>query len=372
MPIPQSQWLPAETVTVLSHEDYNLRAVDGKRFTGYAAWQINGIVAATGSGELLAMSVLIEPPDVVLVRSRDGGRTWSRPKSVWPNRDAARFGIYVATLRVLRSGRIVAVVNAEYPAYPEDHPYEGWSVYSDDGGTAWKQGRKFSRTAPFVSVTTPSQMFEDEAGTLWMPVQGPLRERGRSEMRTWLGESFAVGFLRSKDGGETWGDALVAFQADPKSGIFPAEPAVVPWTRDRWLMLVRQRLSRPHPIRTEYLSRSVSTDHGRTWSPPEHTLADGANHGIHRLPDGGLLYTGMGPTGVRYLVSYDEGRSWAYEHSLEASGDSAYSAVAVDEETMFLVHSSATGGPYYWPNGMPKPGYYYSGMRGWRLRKTPA
>ena len=94
-----------------------------------------------------------------------------------------------------------------------------------------------------------------------------------------------------------------------------------------------------------------------------------ANHGLLLLPDGGILHTGMGSGGLKLRVSHDGGLSWLYEMPLEPSGDVAMSGVVLDEDTVFLVHGSATGDPYHFPNGVPKDAYYYSGLRGRWVRK---
>ena len=58
------------------------------------------------------------------------------------------------------------------------------------------------------------------------------------------------------------------------------------------------------------MSRCVSTDQGRTWSPPEVRLVLEGQQRLCLLPDGGIA---MAPRGNPCLhVSYDEGLTWNY------------------------------------------------------------
>jgi len=74
------------------------------------------------------------------------------------------------------------------------------------------------------------------------------------------------------------------------------------------------------------------------------------------------MLSGSGAFGVRYVISQDEGRTWAYEQILESCGDAYTSSVVLDESTIFLVHGSGMGMPHH-------PAYWYGGLRGWWIRK---
>ena len=162
---------------------------------------------------------------------------------------------------------------------------------------------------------------------------------------------------------ENWAGA---FHPEVVSGILPVGrevkteiPAYATSPNGPWLMLFRACTKDP-----AYGARSGSRDRGRTWSSPQIIGSEMANHGLLRLPDCGLIDHGIGTGGVKVRVSYDEGLTWDYEQPLEPSGDCAMSSLALDESTVFVVHSSAMGDPYRTPAGISEDAYYVSGLRG--------
>ena len=82
------------------------------------------------------------------------------------------------------------------------------------------------------------------------------------------------------------------------------------------------------------------------------------------------MVSGSGAFGVRYLISYDEGLTWAHEQLLESCGDSNTTSVVLDEQTVFLVHGSGLGLAHYGQGIHPHAGYWYAGLRGRYIRKV--
>jgi len=185
-------WTPAESVVLVSHNDINLRAVDGKRPTDYSAWQVTGWTARAANGDLLAMTNLIEPYCTAVVRSQDNGRTWTKPRPVWTNPNSKEFNAYVFGLKVLSSGRILAGINLQHQN-PFDHANPVFALYSDDHGATWKEGQR-ANYEPLVTAFIPAPIIEDSDGSLLMPVDGLLEEQKGREPNSWLRQSGMTGF----------------------------------------------------------------------------------------------------------------------------------------------------------------------------------
>lgn len=358
--IPSHRWLPAESVVVLSHEVFNQRGVPGGRPVNYGAWQVDGRVARAANGDLLVLTMLMQPPQAIMIRSRDGGRTWTEPTAIWRNDEAGRYNAYVYGFRRLRAGRLVAIIHQQHPNWL-DGPNPTRSIYSDDDGRSWQVSARLAITAPFVTGSVPTQFFEDGDGTLVLPFEGPVAECGRLSTAEWMKTAFAVGFLRSRDRGETWQHGSIAIRSHQATGFYPTEHAVLPLANGNWLMLFYARWS-GRPGLEGACARSISSDQGRTWSTPAIVWTLRANHGLLQLPDGGIIHHAMSDGVLKYWVSYDEGISWAYEQLLESGGDVAPSSVMIDDRTVFLLHSTPTGSAAI-------PGYWNSGLRGQWLRR---
>ena len=106
--------------------------------------------------------------------------------------------------------------------------------------------------------------------------------------------------------------------------------------------------------------RSLSHDRGRTWSTPQLVLGATGYVCLQLFPDGGVMVSGSGSLGTRYLVSYDEGCTWAYEQVLESSGDAGTTSVILDDHTLL-----SRARLRHWAH----PAYWYSGLRGRWIRK---
>lgn len=347
------RWLPAESVVVVPHTLMNARAVEGKRPVDYGAWQVLGMAARAPDGELFVSVALIEPPHVVILRSKDGGHTWSQLATVWVNKQAQELNVAVRGLRMLRSGRLLGVIQLDR-ADTYAQPNNLWCVYSDDRGRTWQINPKPVDYSPlWWTGSIPTNLFEDEDGHIVLPIEGPLEPPAG---RDWMKVPHAVGYLRSRDGGATWPERWLGLRSDADDGRVPTEHVTVPLDGGKWVMFIYMR-------GPDALYRAISTDRGRTWSRPQHIGPVNANHGALRLPDGSIMLHAMSSAGLQYKVSYDEGRTWAYEQPLDPPGDCAMSSVVLDEKTVLVLHSTPTGPPH-------SPAFYYSGLRARYIRKA--
>ena len=240
-----------------------------------------------------------------------------------------------------------------------------FTIYSDDDGVTWKRSATHMSFPPFLSVIPENQMREADAKTLILPIWGHVQRDERSE----IGGTAANGFLLSHDGGLTWELGGVVMRGDPAVGTMPNEISILPLTGDKWLAMFRMNWVAPSKFPSIMLCRSVSHDRGRTWSPPQLMLGGTGFVCLQLLGDGGVMVSGSGAFGTRYLVSYDEGCTWAYEQLLESSGDAGSTSVVLDDHTVFLVHGSGMGPPHYTSRGQPHAAYWYQGLRGHWIRR---
>ena len=345
------RWLPAESVVVVHHTLMNAQVVEDKRPVDYGAWQVIGHIARAANGELFVSVALIEPPHVVVLRSSDNGRTWSQPSTVWVNKRAQELNAGVRGLWVLRSGRLLTVIQVDQ-VNTYGAPNTLWCMYSDDAGRTWQVNPRPVDCSPFWTFSVPTNLFEDEDGHIVLPLEGLLEPAAGRE---WMKVPHAVGYLRSRDNGATWPERWLALRSGPGTGHVPGEHVTLPLDGGKWVMFIYMR-------GPDAMFRAVSFDRGRTWSRPQHVGPVNANHGALRLPDGGIMLHAMSCGGLQYKVSHDEGRTWAYEQPLDPPGDCAVSSVVLDERTVLVLHGTPTGPPH-------SPAYYYSGLRARFIRK---
>ena len=295
---------------------------------------------------------------MVLLRSSDHGRTWSQQGAL-RYRETESGPEYAEGMqsRLIRldSGRLVAILNVEagqvgarachVERFPRpDDPYfiefgqnlrldrlpsVQWGVYSDDGGRTWQHAPM--DISPFKSAIFygSSQIIQAADGTLVATFTGHLSQ---DELDSGITSN---GLIRSRDGGLSWGDANPIVTAQPGSGLWYSENAVLPLPDGRWVCMMRLNNHNFSPLT---ICRSYSKDEGRTWCHPVRTRFHGGEPGMGRLPDGAILcaqsglggrhevqFTAAGMSfksispaengerpGLLYEVSYDGGLTWSY------------------------------------------------------------
>ena len=299
---------------------------------------------------------------VVVFRSRDQGLTWTRELNL-----TERFGLrWISSWTTLRSGRILAntVAGRSGQLREDGVPYSTGPV-----------GRKALRPSvyeyPIRTKPTLRTLYSDDGGDTWqltdpVPVPGGLEYRlngaravempdgalvqpgctfaNREDERAWI---FSPCVLRSTDGGLTWGDMTIVANGERDLGNCYNETVLIPLPRSPqtdWLAVFR--MNPTHYGSTIYGYRSFSSDGGRTWSPPDQWLMASAEMDVLNLSDGGLMFTGVSLSGVRFSLSYDGGRSWAYQghsydkHPQEPQNDWHFShALELDRQTVLSLHS---------------------------------
>ena len=188
------------------------------------------------------------------MRSRDGGRTWTRPAELVPGDAGGRGPVRNKPLR-LRSGRILAPASVETA--------ETWNAFvdiSDDGGESF-------RASPFVPLWRAGGEKPETGGPEPMPVRG----KGVIQPTLWQSEDGCVhmllrsteGFILrsdSADEGESWLPAYNTGLANNNSGIDLTRAG------DGRLFLVMNPVSGNWAARTP-LALLVSSDGGASFRP---------------------------------------------------------------------------------------------------------
>jgi hypothetical protein len=278
---------------------------------------------------------ILHPPEDpffhnVVVRSRDGGASWSEPSMVpafnW-------HGTECASLTPLSDGRILlnqwrfdwyplglarrlpARLGLRFPehwaaahAASPEHDVDPASVaraaeampwargggrtfvhLSGDGGESWTETHEID-VAPYSGGYGMRGALELPDGDLLLPLSDVPHYR-------------SVFVLRSSDGGRGWGPPVEAASAAGKEF---EEPSLLRLPSGRLLLMLRENAGRR-------LHSCVSDDGGRSWSAPAPTGIPGYPPHLLLLPGGGVLCT-VGwrepPYGIRAVLSADGGASW--------------------------------------------------------------
>ncbi len=231
--------------------------------------------------------------ELLLSRSTDGGRTWTRPAPVTGSTDRS---IYPGSLTRLRDGRMVLQ----------------WSCYHDTAGRLWRQPR-FSISADHGRTWSAARDIPLPDLTNYSCLRHPLLELSPDHWVLPFADRTVV-FNAATYSVEPFGDGrnhgLVPLVRTP-AGTFisgaPVANSTVPITL-------------PHDI----VRGLRSTDQGSTWQPLEVLPTFGvAGYDLTVLANGWVVLTsivyGIGQDGewaYQLTVSRDDGRSWEARHAV--------------------------------------------------------
>jgi sialidase-1 len=296
-------------------------------------------------GDLLLMAReatehLAADGDVIMLRSRDGGRTWGE-KQVIANTDLdEREGCGVQ----LRDGTVL--VGVFYNAlYQPDGSYNfnfeklklggvkqylgAYTIRSRDNGKTWSRPSFIDpKGMPFTDMEGPTDApVEMSDGSVLMAmtaynIRGDIRNR-------------AAVLLKSADQGETWQYfSTIADDPGGRLGNF-VEPALVVTKSGRLIAALRNHAPEA-AIWTTY-----SDDKGKTWKPAKRSPMIGHPPDLLQLADGRILCTyGVRPVhaepgGIRAAFSADGGETWQIDQEVQIRRDFLNLDVGYPESLQF-------------------------------------
>lgn len=265
------------------------------------------VVAALGERELLAVfrggtGHLGIRGRLDLVRSTDGGHTWSPPLMVVDSERDDRN----PALGVAADGTIVMAYHwqgsytAEGKWDSSINKVDTRLIRSHDGGQTWTDD-EFLNYVP-LNGASPFGKIRDIDGTLLMPIYGGPTI-GAPEKAVRLAPSTCPTYLlRSTDKGRTWGDpTLLALGLN--------EADLLPLPSGEWLLAARSEQPDEQAIYALH-----SPDAGRTWRLTGR-VTEAAEHppDLTLLSNGWILLT-FGhrhlPFGLQGMISKDGGYTW--------------------------------------------------------------
>ena len=294
--------------TLVPDRIVDVRSLPGTRET--TAYQDGGlfpILALAPNGNVVAAlrggaGHLGRAARMEVVRSSDGGLTWSPPNLVVDSDDDDRD----AAFGVSSQGTLVLLYQREH-RYDDEGNYLGGLPISDpkpiallatrsiDNGLTWEEPYPLSFD-PLARVSFFGKVVSLNDGTLLAPLYNS-RSRADEQSEQMYDTAYLV---RSQDDGRTWGDIT---QIAPHRN----ETALIALPEGDLLAVQRDDTA-------QALHSTRSQDGGRTWSPPTQiTQARQHPADMVRLSNGDILLTYGNrnpPHRIEGRISRDRGHSW--------------------------------------------------------------
>ena len=287
-----------------------------------------------------------------MVRSSDGGKTWTAPATInntpLDDRDAGIIETDKGTLVVSWFTMMdFALQRQKWPSPAIRDAYkhhsekldaetrEKWLGYwirrSEDDGKTWGKPIRNHVTAPHGPIQLSDKRLL-YVGGLWA--------RGVGYLGTGDGKDIIAGVEESRDDGLSW--SLIGTVPIPSDEVIAhyAEPHVVEVEKGKLVAMFRY--NPPDPSQW-FLWQSESADGGKSWSLAHPTPVYGFPPHLIRLKNGALLVTygrRIPPFSERACLSRDGGRTWDTDNEITLAaapnGDLGYPASVELEDGSIL------------------------------------
>lgn len=283
------------------------------------------------NGEVLMMwregtEHISDDGDVVMLRSKDGGRTWSgRQVIAGIEKSDEREGCGIQ----LRDGTIVVGIfynNLYNPDGTYNYRHQNllneknrlgaYVITSEDNGQSWSKPNYIDTSGmPFRNVEGPTDApIEMPDGSILMAIIGYNFEGDEGNRSSVM--------LRSADKGKTWKYySVIASDKGNKLGGF-MEPGIVRTKSGRLVAAMRNHAGE------NAIWATYSDDDGKTWAPAQKTAMIGHPVDLIQLSDGRVMATyGIRPSvhtrpgGVRACFSADNGKTWDITTEVQLRND---------------------------------------------------
>ncbi len=247
-----------------------------------------------------------------LVRSTNGGKTWSKP---WTAVDDAQDDRNPA-IGQMRDGSIVLAycvlsgfdaTGLKLSPNRSERKFDGvYIVRSTDNGKTWTKPVRDAGTFDFYkldgAISPYGKIVQLKDGSAAMAVYFEFHD-GRGN------ESY---LFRSRDNGVTWGEPVLLGRHFNETGIVQLDDG-------RIVAAMRSE-------KGGHVEITASNDNGKNWSEPRQITRDNEHPAdLIQLSSGHLLMTygqRNAPRGVHAKISRDGGTSWDQEHSIVLAAES--------------------------------------------------
>ena len=264
-----------------------------------------------------------------MIRSRDGGRTWSEPATIHD------FPIDDRDAGIVRTNQGTLLVSW-FTGPPYHTELQGhYVIRSTDNGQSWSKPIR-------TQVTTPHGPVQLADGRLLFLGQKP--HCSHTKPANYNGpprdSPHAVAIEESRDDGVSW-QLIASFPVPEDAKMLSFDEPHLAEATDGKLIAQFRDCNAPHR-----LWQSESTDGGRTWSAPWQTPLHGYPPHLLHLSSDWLLSTyakRWPPFGQYASASRDNGRTWDVENEIRLSaglnGDLGYPAsVELQDGTIWTVY----------------------------------
>jgi len=281
---------------------------------------------------------------ICYMRSTNGGKTWSKPKTLfdseWGDRDPG--------ITQLKDGTLICAFFRTI-WYQNGRVCEVCIVRSFDNGETWEsepvivpspwyteeQKQKVIRTTGPKAVGKPSAMKleavcatcspvrELSDGTLILPIYG-FYGKYRASSTSFYGSAI----IRSTDKGKTWGDVTIIAPSSPSDR---CEPDVIELKDGRLLCVMRPGME-----------QSISLDKGKTWTKPRELVPFARGHApsLLQTKDGTIIcgYRELPQPRTSVIVSSDGAKTWSRPLLIDWPGGAYPNFVELDDGRILCIY----------------------------------